>query len=208
VQSLSFRRPRWRLLLLALVAAAPACGLLSRGGASHPPAANATWRGTPPVFSRAHESTGEALRHFFNMRPEAVQPVAFPHKTHVEQEITCTDYCHESATKGPIAGLPSVNTCMICHTAIATDKPIIQAITERQAKGLDLAWQRVYGFPPEAHVRFNHAAHLRAGVECATCHGNVAQQGVAERVVDHTMNFCVSCHKQKQASNDCLVCHY
>jgi len=22
------------------------------------------------------------------------------------------------------------------------------------------------------------------------------------------MQFCVNCHKQKQASNDCLTCHY
>jgi len=26
--------------------------------------------------------------------------------------------------------------------------------------------------------------------------------------VDMDMNFCVSCHKQRQASNDCLTCHY
>ena len=42
-------------------------------------------------------------------------------------------------------------------------------------KGIDLAWQRVYGFTREAHVRFNHAPHIRAKVECATCHGDIAQ---------------------------------
>jgi len=57
-------------------------------------------------------------------------------------------------------------------------------------------------------VRFNHAPHVRAKVECATCHGDVAKQTVAERVVDHTMGFCVSCHQAKKASNDCLTCHY
>jgi hypothetical protein len=31
---------------------------------------------------------------------------------------------------------------------------------------------------------------------------------VAERVVDHTMGFCVNCHEQRGASNDCLICHY
>ncbi len=196
-------------MLCVLAGLMPACGVASQSGPGRAPAASeTTWRGTAPVFSLAHDSAGEALRHFFNARPAPVQPVAFPHKTHIAKGMTCTDYCHESATKGPIAGLPSVNTCMICHAAIATDRPIIQAITERQQRGLDLAWQRVYGFYPESHVRFHHAAHLRAGVECATCHGNVAEQVVAERVVDHTMNFCVSCHKAKQASNDCLVCHY
>jgi hypothetical protein len=31
---------------------------------------------------------------------------------------------------------------------------------------------------------------------------------VAERVVDLNMGFCVSCHKAKNASNDCLTCHF
>ena len=57
-------------------------------------------------------------------------------------------------------------------------------------KGIDLAWQRVYGFSSVDHVRFNHAPHIRAKVECATCHGNVGEQTVAQRSVDHTMGFC------------------
>ena len=77
-----------------------------------------------------------------------------------------------------------------------------------QDKGIDLAWQRVYGYTNQVHVRFNHAPHIRANVDCATCHGNVAQQTVAERNVDLNMGFCVNCHRQKQASNDCLTCHF
>jgi hypothetical protein len=26
--------------------------------------------------------------------------------------------------------------------------------------------------------------------------------------VDMDMAFCVNCHREKQASNDCLTCHY
>jgi hypothetical protein len=97
---------------------------------------------------------------------------------------------------------------MICHAAIATDRPLIKTISEYESKGVDLAWQRVYGYPAESHVRFNHAPHIRASVECATCHGGVAQQTVAERVVDLHMGFCVNCHKAKNAPNDCLTCHF
>jgi hypothetical protein len=57
-------------------------------------------------------------------------------------------------------------------------------------------------------VRFNHAPHIRAGVDCATCHGEVARQTVAERAVDLDMRFCVNCHKTRNASNDCLTCHF
>jgi predicted CXXCH cytochrome family protein len=97
---------------------------------------------------------------------------------------------------------------MICHSQIATDKPLIQKLTDLQAKGLDLNWNRVYDYAPSAHVRFEHAPHIRAKVECSTCHGNQAAQTVAQRMVEMDMGFCVNCHKQKQASNDCLTCHY
>lgn len=163
--------------------------------------------GTSPVFTTAHRTFADAARDFFGMRPKPQQPIPFPHNVHSANKLTCTDYCHESVTKGPMAGLPGVKTCMICHESVATDRPIVQKVADYQNKGVDLAWQRVYGYAPEAHVRFNHAPHIRAKVECATCHGNVAQQTVAERVVDLNMGFCVNCHRTKQASNDCLTCH-
>jgi hypothetical protein len=163
---------------------------------------------TGGVFTPAHDTFGGAVRDFFGLRPTAVQPIEFPHKTHVENKVACTEYCHESVTKGPIAGLPSVKTCMICHEAIATDKPRIQQITKMSDEGVDLAWQRVYGYTAQAHVRFNHAPHIRAKVDCATCHGNIAQQTVAQRNVDLNMGFCVTCHRQKGAPNECVTCHY
>lgn len=145
---------------------------------------------------------------FFSVRPAAVQPIAFPHNTHVSKGLKCTEYCHESVTKGPVAGLPSVKTCMICHDAIATDSPLVQQVADYQKRGREIVWQRVYGFAAEAHVRFDHAPHIRAGVECTHCHGDVDRQIVAERSVTHTMGFCVDCHKARQASNDCLTCHF
>ena len=101
-----------------------------------------------------------------------------------------------------------MNTCLICHAAIATDKPRIQQITAMSEKGIDLNWQRVYGYGHSAHVRFNHAPHIRANVECATCHGDIAHQTVAQRNVDLNMGYCVNCHREKKAPNDCLTCHY
>jgi hypothetical protein len=180
--------------LVSLLAAA-ACG-------SSPPA-----QVSSSVFTPAHRTTADAARDFFAIRPTAVQPIPFPHKTHIAKKAVCAD-CHESADKGPIAGIPSVKTCMICHSQIATDKPLIKQVTGYADKGLEIPWQRVYGFTREAHVRFNHAPHIRASVDCKTCHGDLAAMTVAERVVDHSMGFCVNCHKQKSASNDCLTCHY
>jgi len=183
-------------VLVGCAAAAAGCG---RAGDAQTSSA---------IFTTAHRSVGDAARDFFGIRPKPVQPIPFPHKTHIAKGLTCTDYCHESVTKGPVAGLPSVKTCMICHDAIAADRPLIQQITNMQKNGRDLGWQRVYGYTQQAHVRFNHAPHIRANVECATCHGNIAQQTVAERNVDLSMGFCVNCHKQRNAPNECVTCHF
>jgi hypothetical protein len=107
-----------------------------------------------------------------------------------------------------MAGIPSLNTCMACHAATAVDKPLIKQITASYEKGLDLSWMRVNRYTNQQHVRFNHAPHINANVECATCHGDVAKQTVAQRNIKLSMGFCVACHQEKKASNDCLTCHF
>ena len=71
---------------------------------------------------------------------------------------------------------------MICHSQIATDRPLIQQMTAMAEKGIDFNWNRVYAYFPESHVRFEHAPHIRAKVECSNCHGNqVGADGGAPR---------------------------
>jgi hypothetical protein len=181
-------------------AALAAVAVLSLSCGADPP--------SPEVFTPARATFGQAVRDFYRIRPEPRQPIEFPHNIHVSKDLTCTDFCHATVTMGPEAGLPSLNTCMVCHQAIATDKPRIMEIAAMAEKGLDLQWQRVYGYPNESHVRFNHAPHIRAGVDCASCHGDVASQTVATRNVNQNMGFCVSCHKERSAPNECVTCHF
>ena len=197
-----------RALIISALGLASGIGCRVITGDPPPPPSTILPGQSTGTFTTAHPSLGVALSHFLYLTPEPEQPIEFPHNTHVENGIACTDYCHESVTMGPRAGLPSVRTCMICHTAIATDRPRIQQITTMQEQGLDLAWQRVFGYPEEAHIRFNHAPHIRAKVECATCHGNIAEQTVAERNVELTMGTCVNCHAERNAPIDCLTCHF
>jgi hypothetical protein len=160
------------------------------------------------VFSPAHESVGAAVSEFFGVQPRPVQPLEFPHDIHIQNGLTCTQTCHASVTEGPEAGIPTAFTCLGCHSFIATEAPRIQQLTAMYNDGIDLEWQRVYGFPQSAHVRFNHAPHIRAEVECATCHGDIASQTVAQYTVDHTMGFCVNCHTENDAPIDCMTCHF
>ena len=175
--------------------------LIGQSGAPSAPAAS-------PVFTTGHTSIGEAVRHFLGIRSAPEQPIAYSHQLHLnEVGLTC-DFCHDSAAVGPIARIPSIETCMFCHLGVAVEEPEIQLLTSYYDRFEEPPWQRVYGWPEEAHVRFNHAPHIRAEVECASCHGDLSQMTVAERAVDHTMRFCVDCHTARQASNECITCHY
>ena len=195
------------MFLVAVVfAGSVGCRVLDR---SAPPASVRLLPGqTNAVFTTARPSLGAAAAEFFNRQPEPEQPFDFPHNIHAGKQIACTEYCHESVSTGPEAGLPSVRQCLACHNTIATDRPRIQQITAMRDRGEDFAWQRVYGYHPSAHVKFNHAPHIRANVECTTCHGNIAEGTVARRNVDLTMGFCVNCHNERKASIDCLTCHF
>ncbi len=162
---------------------------------------------TSETFSPAHRTILDSLRDFFGWRPKPVQPVAYSHKIHLAQGMACVS-CHVGVDQGPEAAIPGAKVCMACHQAIATDRREIRKIAAYAARGEDIPWQRVYGFVPSAHVRFNHAPHIRANVACASCHGDMTRQAVAERAVKLTMGYCVECHRQTKASTDCLTCHF
>jgi Cytochrome c7 and related cytochrome c len=159
------------------------------------------------VFTTAHRTVFAAIREYFGILPTPVQPIAFTHKVHLANGLQCVD-CHVGVDQGPDARIPSVNFCMTCHRVIATDKPEIKKVAAYYARGEDIPWERVYGFEPSAHVKFNHAPHIRAGVDCKVCHGDMTTQTVAERKVNLTMGYCLQCHKQHNASTDCVTCHY
>lgn len=159
------------------------------------------------TFSPAHRSMLDALRDFFGVHPVPVQPIAYTHKVHLANGMECVN-CHTNVEKGAIAGIPSITLCMTCHQVVATDKPEIKKMAALFARGEDISWQRVYDYSPTAHVKFNHAPHIRAKVDCATCHGDMRQRTVAVRTVNMTMGFCIDCHKLRKVSVECATCHF
>ncbi len=137
----------------------------------------------------------------------AKQPVLFPHNKHMALGLACVD-CHSGADKRAAAGIPSVRKCMLCHEKIAVEKPEVRRVREYAARKIEIPWERVYGFPREALVRFRHAPHYRAKIDCTTCHGEVGKATVTEPVVKHNMGTCLTCHRQRRATEDCASCHY
>jgi len=210
--NLSDSYARSRLLVMAAIMAA-AFGCVQQanvpGYAKLPADPYTAKRWSSPTFTTAHASFGDAAKDFLNIRPKPQQPIDFPHKIHTDDIGVFCDTCHTGVKTSARAGIPSINVCMSCHEDIGdAGDPRIQALRASAKRGEDIAWQRVYGFVRESHVRFNHAPHIRAKVDCSNCHGDLSQMTVTQRVVNHTMAFCLDCHKQKGASIDCLACHY
>ncbi|MGY6562311.1 MAG: cytochrome c3 family protein [Luteibaculaceae bacterium] len=146
---------------------------------------------------------------FTEYEPE--QPIAFSHSIHAGQNGISCIYCHGSAEKSKHAGIPSIMTCMNCHNAIEEGKNTGKAEIAKiyEAVGWDPAtrtysgeekpvkWIKVHNLPD--HVYFNHKQHVVVGgVECATCHGNVEEMGVAKQVSSLTMGWCIDCHNQTE----------
>ena len=169
--------------------------------------AASTTSGTSAVFTPAHETFFDAVKEYFLWQPNAVQPIAFNHRVHIEHDLQCTS-CHTGVTQGPDAGIPSVSDCMACHQVIAADHPEIKKLAAYAAKGQEVPWEPVYWFYPSVHVKFWHEPHVRAGVSCAECHGDIAKETVALKTKDLNMKFCLTCHNAKGVSVDCTTCHY
>lgn len=136
---------------------------------------------------------------------QPVQPIAFSHQKHAgELGLECST-CHQYADKGPHATVPAVSICMSCHENVATDRLEIQKLTKFWNDKEPIPWIKIHNLP--WHVVFTHKRHVKAGVECQTCHGEVQTMQVVRQVRSLKMGWCVSCHRQNNAPTDCLTCH-
>ncbi|MCK5326173.1 MAG: cytochrome c3 family protein [Woeseiaceae bacterium] len=142
-----------------------------------------------------------------NIAPPAAptQPLPFSHATHLQSGLPCQN-CHVNSNPGTMMGYPAVATCMMCHNAIATDRPTIKRLQEYWLSEQPIHWLRVYAITPG--VTWSHRTHLDAGAQCETCHGDMSQvQAVAETKAIRAMASCISCHKVRGASTACISCH-
>ena len=134
------------------------------------------------------------------------QPIAFSHEHHVSEIGIDCQFCHAYARRGPVAGIPPVQTCAGCHEVVLNEAPEILKVLEYWENEQPIPWVRVHDLPD--YVRFSHKPHIRAGVDCASCHGDVASMEAAVQTESLSMGWCVTCHDERDASKDCLVCHY
>lgn len=180
-----------------------------------------------PLLPEHGPSNGQIATGVFTGRA-LEQPIGFSHLLHAGQlKIDC-QYCHSEARKSIHGGVPPLQTCMGCHSQIRTENPQIQQIHQawcgqpkcelkenefgqpvREASATPLQWNKVHDAPD--YVHFNHSRHVKAGVNCTECHGQVQLQGQYElvdqggvqvRQVDEVMiregslqmGWCLNCH--------------
>ena len=139
------------------------------------------------------------------------QPIAFNHAVHItDAGLECLD-CHTDAGTAVRAGLPGKSMCLDCHDP---DDEEIQEHPEKARLASyaeaeqNIPWVRVAVTKPD--VFFSHRRHVTAaGLECIRCHPKqeslTAPPKFRREVM--TMDDCLACHQEHNASTDCLACH-
>ncbi len=141
--------------------------------------------------------------YFHGRAPE--QPINYSHVIHVSQlGLECT-HCHTTVDKSPRASVPTVNICMECHKNAAIDRPEVQKLRGYWERKEPIPWIKVHNLP--WHVHFTHKRHIKAGVDCSVCHGEVKAEARIRKVRSLTMGWCIHCHRSHQAPTDCWTCH-
>jgi len=82
---------------------------------------------------------------------------------------------------------------MNCHSLILTQSDTLLPIRESYGNNVPMRWVRVHKLPDYAY--FSHSVHLRAGVGCESCHGNIAQMEEVHQDQPLSMGWCLDCHR-------------
>lgn len=141
---------------------------------------------------------------------DAEQPMRFSHKAHLK-DAKCTA-CHAHYEKQAAAGMPRLEDCMDCHDGTqskqAEDIKEEEKLARYAEKQEEIRWVRLYRIPD--HSLFSHRLHVvRGRLECKTCHGPIGTSETApgRPVQAISMDWCMSCHKERHVTNDCNTCH-
>jgi predicted CXXCH cytochrome family protein len=146
-----------------------------------------------------------ALAYQTNGKIGLEQPIPFSHRIHAgDKKIGCV-FCHSGAIDTDVAGVPPLETCMLCHSKIIIHYPPIAQLRDHYYSKVPVEWVRINVL--QEFVFFSHQTHIQSGVDCGKCHGNVAAMDRVTMKKSFQMGFCVQCHRDTKVSHDCLMCH-
>jgi hypothetical protein len=133
------------------------------------------------------------------------QPIPFSHRVHVTYKRLSCLMCHTGVATSQRAGIPPLQTCMLCHSRLIRTYPYIVKLREHYVRNEPVVWERVNWVPE--FVYFNHSMHIQRGYDCSWCHGDVSQMDRVVKAKKFEMGFCIGCHRQQKATHDCFTCH-
>jgi hypothetical protein len=134
--------------------------------------------------------------YYTNAKLSLEQPVPFSHKHHTMDDGIDCRYCHTSVEKSSFAGIPPTETCMTCHSQIWTNASMLEPVRASYATGQSLEWARVNALPD--FVYFNHSIHVKKGMGCTTCHGQLGEMPITWKENTLYMRWCIDCHKHPE----------
>lgn len=148
-----------------------------------------------------------------NTQAAPPQPFPYPHDKHIAQGIPCV-YCHSGAYRGSSAGLPTVAKCQGCHANMKASTQLEQDWDVLVKNNTPINWVPVALMPD--FVYFSHQPHIKAGVSCSICHGDLSKMTTAQPQ-KMNMGVCLECHQRTARSlnnpelekelMDCSTCH-
>lgn len=142
---------------------------------------------------------------FFNVGYMPTQPGGgFNHQIHAGKLGMDCRYCHTKVEKSYEANIPNVATCYGCHAPNhlalynnETHKAKTEFVRTAYDKDESIEWRRVHKIPDYVH-NFPHQAHLKAGVSCYSCHGQMTALPVVYQSQPLAMGWCLDCHRNPE----------
>lgn len=156
--------------------------------------------------------------------PPQTLTIRFNHKKHVKElELSCK-VCHAAAYGSEASGdrlVPKPSeTCDNCHDVDHADLAHVKAGKDENGQCAFCHLGAAAGeggkvaalIIPPPNLRFPHKKHLARNIQCAQCHGQVAELELATRDQLPRMAGCFACHamsgaSQGEAKSACTTCH-
>ena len=147
---------------------------------------------------------------FWEVGYQPEQPVSYSHQIHVGKLGMDCRYCHSHVEESRFSNVPDTATCMNCHTgevgaggflaanlwAAHEINPNLVKVRNAYATGEPIRWQRIHKLPD--YAQFNHSVHVKAGVSCYSCHGNINELEVVRQEQSLSMAWCLECHRRPE----------
>jgi len=123
----------------------------------------------------------------------------FNHQIHAGRLGMDCRYCHTNVEDSHWANIPTVSTCMGCHTEGKLAQQYdpgekVAFVREAYAADASIPWRRIHKLPDYVG-NFPHHMHVRAGVSCYSCHGQIRAMPVVFQDQPLSMGWCLDCHR-------------